>query len=281
VSALSDALGKAKAEGRAALIGYLPVGYPTVDASIEAMRAMVAGGVDIVEVGVPYSDPVMDGPTIQTATEQAVRAGVTLRDALTAVRAVVDAGAAAVTMGYWNQIDRYGVERFATDLAAAGGSGAVTPDLIPDEAAEWIAASDAAGLDRIFLVAPSSTDARIVSTAVSGLSPEIMGLGPIEASKKALERAGKTIDDIDLVEINEAFAAQVIPSARELGIDPFGDKLNVNGGAIAVGHPFGMTGARITTTLVNSLQYHDKTFGLETMCVGGGQGMAMVLERLS
>src|SRR3954449_13034326 len=123
--------------------------------------------------------------------------------------------------------------------------------------------------------------ARIVSTGVSGLSPEIMGLGPIEASKKALERAGKTIDDIDLVEINEAFAAQVIPSARELGIDPFGDKLNVNGGAIAVGHPFGMTGARITTTLINSLQYHDKTFGLETMCVGGGQGMAMVIERLS
>jgi acetyl-CoA C-acetyltransferase len=123
--------------------------------------------------------------------------------------------------------------------------------------------------------------ARIVSTGVSALSPEIMGLGPIEATKKALALAGKTIDDIDLVEINEAFAAQVIPSARGIGIDPFGDKLNVNGGAIAVGHPFGMTGARITTTLVNSLQYHDKTFGLETMCVGGGQGMAMVIERLS
>jgi acetyl-CoA C-acetyltransferase len=123
--------------------------------------------------------------------------------------------------------------------------------------------------------------ARIVSTGVSGLSPEIMGLGPIEATRKALALAGKTIDDIDLVEINEAFAAQVIPSARGIGIDPFGDKLNVNGGAIAVGHPFGMTGARITTTLINSLQYHDKTLGLETMCVGGGQGMAMVLERLS
>jgi acetyl-CoA C-acetyltransferase len=123
--------------------------------------------------------------------------------------------------------------------------------------------------------------ARIVSTAVTALSPEIMGLGPVEASKKALALAGKTIGDIDLVEINEAFAAQVIPSARELGIDPFGDTLNVNGGAIAVGHPFGMTGARITTTLINSLQTHDKTFGLETMCVGGGQGMAMVLERLS
>jgi acetyl-CoA C-acetyltransferase len=123
--------------------------------------------------------------------------------------------------------------------------------------------------------------ARIISTGVSALSPEIMGLGPVEATKKALEKAKMSIDDIDLVEINEAFAAQVIPSAREIGIDPFGDKLNVNGGAIAVGHPFGMTGARITGTLLNSLQYHDKTFGLETMCVGGGQGMAMVIERLS
>jgi acetyl-CoA C-acetyltransferase len=121
--------------------------------------------------------------------------------------------------------------------------------------------------------------ARIVSTGVSGLSPEIMGYGPVEASKQALKRAGLGISDIDLVEINEAFAAQVIPSYRDLGIDL--DRLNVNGGAIAVGHPFGMTGARITTTLINSLQWHDKQFGLETMCVGGGQGMAMVIERLS
>jgi acetyl-CoA C-acetyltransferase len=121
--------------------------------------------------------------------------------------------------------------------------------------------------------------ARIVATGVSALSPEIMGLGPVEASRQALGRAGMTIDDIDLVEINEAFAAQVIPSYRELGIDI--DKLNVNGGAIAVGHPFGMTGARITSTLINSLKFHDKTFGLETMCVGGGQGMATIFERLS
>ncbi|QFZ16683.1 acetyl-CoA C-acetyltransferase [Saccharothrix syringae] len=121
--------------------------------------------------------------------------------------------------------------------------------------------------------------ARIVSTGVSGLSPEIMGLGPVEASRRALALAGMSIGDIDLVEINEAFAAQVIPSYRDLGIDL--DRLNVNGGAIAVGHPFGMTGARITTTLINSLQFHDKQFGLETMCVGGGQGMAMVIERLS
>ncbi|AUG79397.1 Acetyl-CoA acetyltransferase [Kitasatospora sp. MMS16-BH015] len=121
--------------------------------------------------------------------------------------------------------------------------------------------------------------ARVVSTGVSALSPEIMGYGPVEASKQALQRAGLSISDIDLVEINEAFAAQVIPSYQALGIDL--DRLNVNGGAIAVGHPFGMTGARITTTLINSLQWHDKQFGLETMCVGGGQGMAMVIERLS
>ncbi len=121
--------------------------------------------------------------------------------------------------------------------------------------------------------------ARIISSGVSALNPEIMGLGPIEACRQALARAGKTIDDIDLVEINEAFAAQVIPSAKHLGISM--DKLNIHGGAIALGHPFGMTGARIMTTLINGLQFEDKTFGMESMCVGGGQGMAMIIERLS
>jgi acetyl-CoA C-acetyltransferase len=120
--------------------------------------------------------------------------------------------------------------------------------------------------------------ARIVSTGVSGLSPEIMGLGPVEATKKALANANMTIGDIDLVEINEAFAAQVVPSYQDLGIDL--DRLNVNGGAIAVGHPFGMTGARLQNTMLNSLDWHDKTTGLITMCVGGGQGMAMIVERL-
>jgi acetyl-CoA C-acetyltransferase len=121
--------------------------------------------------------------------------------------------------------------------------------------------------------------ARIVSTAVCALSPAIMGLGPVEASRRAMRLAGMAIDDIDLVEINEAFAAQVIPSYRDLGIEL--DRLNVHGGAIALGHPFGMTGARITNTLLNGLVSEDKTVGLETMCVGGGQGMAMIIERLS
>jgi acetyl-CoA C-acetyltransferase len=121
--------------------------------------------------------------------------------------------------------------------------------------------------------------ARIIATGVSGLSPEIMGLGPVEASKRALAHAGMTIGDVDLVEINEAFAAQVLASARELGIEM--DRLNVNGGAIAIGHPFGMSGARIITTMLNSLQWHDKQTGLVSMCVGGGQGMAVIVERLS
>jgi acetyl-CoA C-acetyltransferase len=123
--------------------------------------------------------------------------------------------------------------------------------------------------------------ARIISTGVSALEPELMGLGPIESSRQALGRAGLTIDDVDVVEINEAFAAQVIPSARRMGVDPFSDKLNPHGGAIALGHPFGMTGVRILATLLNDLRTRDQTIGLETMCVGGGQGMAMIVERLS
>jgi tryptophan synthase alpha chain len=166
-SALADVIGKARAEGRAALIAYLPVGYPDVDSSIEAMVAAVEGGADVVEVGVPYSDPGMDGPVIQEAVDVAVRAGVGLRDVLRAVEAVAAAGAVPVVMSYWNPIERYGVDRFADDLAAAGGAGAITPDLIPDEAGPWLAATERNGLDRVFLVAPSSTDVRLAATAAA------------------------------------------------------------------------------------------------------------------
>ncbi len=166
-SQLADRIASAKAEGRAALMAYLPVGYPDVDASIAAMIAAVEGGADIVEIGVPYSDPGIDGPVIQQAVDVAVRAGVGMRDVLRAVEAVAAAGAVPVVMSYWNPIERYGVERFATDLAAAGGAGAITPDLIPEEAADWIAAAERADLDRVFLVAPSSTDARLASTTAA------------------------------------------------------------------------------------------------------------------
>ncbi len=166
-SRLQAVLDSARAENRAALIGYLPVGFPDVPTSIAAMRAMVAGGADIVEVGVPYSDPGMDGPAIQAAVDPAVRAGVGMSDALAAVSAVAEAGAAAVVMSYWNPVNRYGIARFAADLAGARGAGAITPDLLPEEAGEWLAATDAHDLDRVFLVAPSSTDARIRSTAAA------------------------------------------------------------------------------------------------------------------
>jgi len=166
-SALATRITAARAEGHAALIAYLPVGYPDVPRSIEAMVAAVEGGADVVEIGVPYSDPGMDGPVIQEAVDVAVRAGVGMADVLQAVRAVAGAGAVPVVMSYWNPIERYGVDRFADDLAAAGGAGAITPDLIPEEAGPWIAATDRTGGDRVFLVAPSSTDARLAATAAA------------------------------------------------------------------------------------------------------------------
>lgn len=153
-----------RATGRAALIGYLPTGYPDVRTSVEAMTALVESGCDIVEVGVPYSDPGMDGPTIQRATEAALRGGVRIRDTLAAVEAISRVGGNAVVMTYWNPVLCYGVDAFARDLAAAGGRGLITPDLIPDEAQPWFAASDEHRLDRIFLVAPSSTPERLAIT---------------------------------------------------------------------------------------------------------------------
>ncbi len=167
MSLLAARIAAARSAGRSALISYLPVGYPSVEASIDAMAASATGGADIVEIGVPYSDPGMDGPTIQQAVDIAVRAGVGMRDVLRAVQAVAKTGAVPVVMSYWNPIDRYGVTRFARDLSAAGGAGAITPDLIPDEAAEWIAAAEETDLDRVFLVAPSSTDARLAMTAAA------------------------------------------------------------------------------------------------------------------
>jgi len=164
-SAVDDLFVRTRAQGRAALVGYLPAGFPSKDMSIRAIEAMVEGGVDLVEVGLPYSDPVMDGPTIQAAAEMALAAGTRTTDVLDVVRASAATGAPTVVMTYWNPVERYGVDRFAMKLAEAGGSGLITPDLIPDEAGEWIAASEQHGLDRIFLVAPSSTDARLSMTA--------------------------------------------------------------------------------------------------------------------
>ncbi len=164
MSGVGPTLERTRAEGRAALVGYLPVGYPDVDTSLAAIQAMVEGGVDIVEVGVPYSDPLMDGPVIQHAGQVALAGGTRTRDAFRAVQAAVEAGAAALVMTYWNPVERYGVSRFAADLSAAGGAGLITPDLIPDEASAWLQAATENDLDRVFLIAPSSTPERLAAT---------------------------------------------------------------------------------------------------------------------
>ena len=164
VSPVTAAFRRARAEGRAALVGYLPAGYPTVDGAVRALEAMVEAGADVVEVGLPYSDPLMDGPTIQQAVESALRSKTTTRDVLRTVEQVASSGAAVLVMSYWNPIERYGPERFARDLASVGGAGVITPDLIPDEADAWLPAAREHGLDSVFLVAPSSTEERIALT---------------------------------------------------------------------------------------------------------------------
>ena len=168
MSGLSELFAQTRSAGRAALVGYLPAGYPTVPGSKDLLAGLLDGGADLVEVGVPYSDPVMDGPTIQLAADAALKNGFRLRDLFEVVESVSARGGRAVVMTYWNPVRQYGVEKFARDLAAAGGLGLITPDLIPDEAGEWLAASERHGLDRIFLVAPSSSEERIDLTVKAG-----------------------------------------------------------------------------------------------------------------
>lgn len=167
MASTTTAFEKARAEDRAALIGYLPAGFPSVDGSIAALRTMVEAGCDAIEIGLPYSDPVMDGPTIQAAAQQALDAGTRTRDVIDVVQAVAETGVPTLVMTYWNPVERYGVERWATDLAGAGGAGLITPDITPDHGGEWVEAADAHDLDKVFLVAPSSTDERIAMTAAA------------------------------------------------------------------------------------------------------------------
>ncbi|GAA3650315.1 tryptophan synthase subunit alpha [Nocardioides ginsengisoli] len=163
----SVAFAKAKAEGRAALVGYLPAGFPDVEGSIAALKTMVEAGCDVIEIGLPYSDPVMDGPIIQAAAQQALDAGIRTTDVLRVVEAVAATGTPTLVMTYWNPVERYGVDRFAQDLADAGGAGLITPDLTPDFAPGWIEAADRHDLDKVFLVAPSSTEERIAMTTAA------------------------------------------------------------------------------------------------------------------
>lgn len=165
MSSLTETFAAARAEDRAVLIGYLPAGYPTRSEAVAVIAAMIENGVDVVEVGLPYSDPLMDGPVIQAAVDQSLAGGARIVDVMSTVRATAAAGAPALVMSYWNPIEKYGIDRFCTELSAAGGCGVITPDLTPEESPDWVIATDEAHLDRVYLVAPSSTDARLAQVA--------------------------------------------------------------------------------------------------------------------
>ncbi|WP_019971188.1 tryptophan synthase subunit alpha [Mycobacterium sp. 141] len=238
MSRLAELFDGCRAEGRAALIGYLPTGFPDVPTSIAAMTALVESGCDLVEVGVPYSDPGMDGPTIAAATETALAGGVRVRDTLAAVEAISNAGGRAVVMTYWNPVLRKGVDTFARDLAAAGGYGLITPDLIPEEADDWLAASDAHQLDRIFLVAPSSTPQRLVST--------------VQASR-GFVYAASTMGVTGARDAVSSAAPELVSRVREVSDIPVGVGLGVRSGRQAAEIGSFADGVIVGSALVSAL----------------------------
>jgi len=211
-SPLTHRLAAIKAEGRAALIGYLPAGFPTVEGSIAAIKAMIAGGVDIVEVGFPYSDPVMDGPTIQLAAGRSLAQGTSAADVLSIVKAIAATGTPTVVMSYWNPIARYGVDNFARDLALAGGSGVITPDLTIDEAAEWLVATERNSIDPIFVVAPSSADERLakVVNACRGFVYAASTMG-VTGTRSAVANTAETL-------VERVHGATSLPVCVGLGV---------------------------------------------------------------
>lgn len=222
MSRLAELFDTCRAQERAALIGYLPTGFPDVPTSIAAMTTLVESGCDLIEVGVPYSDPGMDGPTIAAATEAALAGGVRVRDTLAAVEAISNAGGRAVVMTYWNPVLRKGVDSFARDLAAAGGYGLITPDLIPEEADDWLAASDAHNLDRIFLVAPSSTPERLAATVKASrgfvYAASTMGVtGARDAVSSAAPELVGRIREISDIPVGVGLGVRSGPQAAEIG----------------------------------------------------------------
>jgi len=248
---------KARADDRAALVGYLPAGFPDVQGGIDAILAMVDAGCDVIEVGLPYSDPVMDGPTIQAAAQQALDRGVRTADVLRTVEAVAATGTPTVVMTYWNPVERYGVERFARDLAAAGGAGLITPDLTPDSDPQWPAAADAHGLDKVFLVAPSSTDARIAMTvaACRGFVYATAVMGVTGARATTSELAGPLV-------------ARTKAAVSDLGLDlPVGVGLGVSNGDQAAEVAAYADGVIVGSAFVRALLDHpdDRAAGLRAL----------------
>ncbi|MFV8247393.1 tryptophan synthase subunit alpha [Mycolicibacterium peregrinum] len=238
MSRLAELFDGCRAEGRAALIGYLPTGFPDVQTSIAAMTAMVESGCDLVEVGVPYSDPGMDGPTIAAATEAALAGGVRVRDTLAAVEAISNAGGRAVVMTYWNPVLRKGVDTFARDLASAGGYGLIIPDLIPEEAVDWIAASEEHNLDRIFLVAPSSTPERLAAT--------------VNASR-GFVYAASTMGVTGARDVVSNAAPELVRRVKEVSDIPVGVGLGVRSGAQAAEIGTYADGVIVGSALVSAL----------------------------
>ena len=221
-SRLTELFDSCRQHDRSALVGYLPTGYPDVRASIDAMTVLVETGCDIIEVGVPYSDPGMDGPTIARAAEAALRRGVRVRDSLAAVEAISNAGGRALVMTYWNPVLHYGVDAFARDLAAAGGLGMITPDLIPDEASEWVEASDRHGLDRIFLVAPSSTPDRLAMTIAASrgfvYAASTMGVtGARDAVSHAAPELVRRVREISDIPVGVGLGVRSRQQAAQIG----------------------------------------------------------------
>lgn len=248
----SAAFAKARAEERAALVGYLPAGFPDVDGGIEALKVMVDAGCDVIEIGLPYSDPVMDGPTIQAAAQQALDNGVRTADVLRTVEAVAATGVPTLVMTYWNPVERYGVDRFAQDLADAGGAGLITPDLTPDFAPEWIAAADRLDLDKVFLVSPSSTDERIAMTtaACRGFvyATAVMGV----------TGARTTTSDL---------AGPLVARTKATTDVPVGVGLGVSNGAQAADVAAYADGVIVGSAFVRALQDHpdDRAAGLDAL----------------
>jgi tryptophan synthase alpha chain len=260
-SRLSPLFHACQQSNRAALIGYLPTGYPDVRTSVDAMRSLVECGCDLIEVGVPYSDPGMDGSTIATASEAALRGGVRVRDTLAAVEAISAAGGRAVVMTYWNPVLRYGVGAFARDLAAAGGHGLITPDLIPDEADQWLAASDEYGLDRIFLVAPSSTPQRLAAT--------------IEASR-GFVYAASTMGVTGARDVVSRAAPELVRRVRSVSDIPVGVGLGVRSRQQAAEIASYADGVIVGSALVSAL-----TDGLSTLRALTEELVAGVRQRAS
>ena len=248
----STAFATARAEGRAALVGYLPAGFPDVAGGIEAIQVMVDSGCDVIEVGAPYSDPVMDGPTIQAAAQQALEQGVRTADVLRTVEAVAATGVPTLVMTYWNPVERYGPARFAADLASAGGAGLITPDLTPDFAPEWIAAADEHDLDKVFLVSPSSTDARVAMTvaACRGFvyATAVMGVTGARAATSDL-------------------AGPLVARVREAGDLPVGVGLGVSDGDQAAEVASYADGVIVGSAFVRTLldRPHERAEGLRAL----------------